>query len=1097
MTIRAVKSATRAVLFAAATASNAFADDPEYIAGAVYTIDGSRLTVTSGEGTLIVQTPASVTEICVTNGASLKIGIDDPFGATPSMQLFGKERDAGGYDFATLDLNGHSITIKNLDNRWYGQGYTPHPGPGRVVNTSSTEANVNISTATAESSFFFGNFVELPGRISVEVSDTSFFVLPTVSPAPLSALTMRDGTQLQILDRASKMMFVFEGSGADGTGAIRLAEISPTSKGLSLPYTLSAYPAVSVLDNLKDPNALSDASAQSVFGTTVGAPYRVVLSFSDFPAIDGYRITPYSAVATSAYTPNGWKVYEQRHDYIGYILVDERTGDDVPWYTKASQSSTTNISLSANTRIGRLFGTNTVLNLNATRSAPQFRLSGTGDEPLASISGSAAQTVRLENGSTILPTGLSSFFGTFTASGTPAIPNRIALVAGESAEHPLSISDSQNIVIVNGGTADVSVLLDSTRSGHFFGQMKDGENGRLGLVKRDAGERVIETEGATYTGPTAIHGGTLTVARRRSSYTARYIRITPLATKGVSSDYPWGMNEFTLLDGEGNAILWPTDAATKPTVSKPSATATPSPNAANLSQLTDNRPDTRMLMNKWADGSTDTYPPVTIDARTPVTFSSYRWNSPHNNSADEPRTPLKWKVEVSNDNVNWTLCDIGEQAWTSADTTAKAAGWTGNSVTRGPFALKGCAEAAGTAFYELSKQYFADGSARDTSRPLKARYFRLRVYETQNPNGDANSYGWQVAEVSLWKNGARLIWPITTAEPVLVGSGMLTSHNSRLTNLVNNVIWAEGDGDMGNEATGEGEPERTFITRMPSFVVIDAGQEIEFDAYSFTTTGEAASQNNRLPKSWRFQGSLDGSDYYSIDEVGCYVAPPDVMTGSYKTVGPFSVADRFLLTGSTAANSLGDTSPVTIDADATLKLATDYEKFGPLSGAGTVELEWGAVGEINAITDATFSGNVTGRGTLAVCGTNTQTFAGATLSGAETLELNGGAIAGAATFGGKDVTVAFNGGATRAVLSGIGTLTVAGDVKYAFPDVSNVDSYAVTLFKATAIPAESKALLQAGAIEGEVPRNWKYGVTVTDTTVTLYGHRRGLLISIQ
>ena len=49
-----------------------------------------------------------------------------------------------------------------------------------------------------------------------------------------------------------------------------------------------------------------------------------------------------------------------------------------------------------------------------------------------------------------------------------------------------------------------------------------------------------------------------------------------------------------------------------------------------------------------------------------------------------------------------------------------------------------------------------------------------------------------------------------------------------------------------------------------------------------------------------------------------------------------------------------------------------------------------------------------------VCGTDVQTFDGASLSGVKTLELNGGAIAGTAAFGGNDVTVAFNGGAIGA-----------------------------------------------------------------------------------
>ena len=34
-----------------------------------------------------------------------------------------------------------------------------------------------------------------------------------------------------------------------------------------------------------------------------------------------------------------------------------------------------------------------------------------------------------------------------------------------------------------------------------------------------------------------------------------------------------------------------------------------------------------------------------------------------------------------------------------------------------------------------------------------------------------------------------------------------------------------------------------------------------------------------------------------------------------------------------------------ISNNATLKLATDYEKFGPLSGAGTLDLVLNAVGE--------------------------------------------------------------------------------------------------------------------------------------------------------
>ena len=87
------------------------------------------------------------------------------------------------------------------------------------------------------------------------------------------------------------------------------------------------------------------------------------------------------------------------------------------------------------------------------------------------------------------------------------------------------------------------------------------------------------------------------------------------------------------------------------------------------------------------------------------------------------------------------------------------------------------------------------------------------------------------------------------------------------------------------------------------------------------------------------------------------------------------------------------------------------------------------------------------------------------------------------------------GGATGAMLSGIGTLTVAGDVKYAVPDISGIGSYSAALFTAASIPAESKALLSAGKFAGAV-RGWEWSVAVTDTTVTLCGHKRGIIIMV-
>ena len=497
-------------------------------------------------------------------------------------------------------------------------------------------------------------------------------------------------------------------------------------------------------------------------------------------------------------------------------------------------------------------------------------------------------------------------------------------------------------------------------------------------------------------------------------------------------------------------------------------------------------------MPKWADGNTETYPSATIDAGATVSFSSYRWYTAHNNGADKDRMPTRWKVEISTDNVTWQTCDVSAYGWTTEDQT-KSSSWTGeNSVPRGPFVM-GAADASASSLYTLGSSCFADGTARDTHRKLKARYFRLRVYETQNPNAGANAYGWQMAEFSLWKEGARLQWPADIAEPFLSGSWLLTSHNSALSNLVNNVLWAEGDANVDENTP---EPERTVVCTLPSYVTIDAGQEIEFDAYSFTTTGTPGNQNDRLPRAWRLEISEDGETFSCVDDVGNYTVPASVLATPYQTVGPFEIASKFPYLDTSAANSIGDRSPVAVSNNATLKIDADYEKFGPLSGAGTLDLSWNAVGEINACAPATFSGSVTGAGTLAVCGDSVQTFDGATLSGVKTLELNGGAIAGTASFGGNDVTVAFNGGATRAALSGIGTLTVTGDVKYALPDLTGLDSYSVALFTATNIPAASQALLAAGEPDN-IPHRWAWSVSVSGTSVVLRVNRRGIAMIIR
>lgn len=1032
----------------------------DYVTDATCTIEGSRLTVVSGNGTLASPTPDTITEICISNGASLKIGVDNPFAVPCDMIVFG-----------TLDVNGRSFEALRFYN-YLGEADILWDGYGRVVNTSSDAVTLTLTGDMTSGTTFLGTFEELPGKINIVSSNVRFWLRSPIVENHFSSLLLnRAGASLFTLDGPNNIRFVLYPP-ADATKPIYLGELCPTFGGM--PVFVGSGSVTSYVSGNGAANLFDDKANTPWLAAEPGTQ-TVTFSTSRFVSIDGYRITPYDGTnSVPSNRPSGWDVYLCRGSDMAWTLVDSQR--DFQWYSRQYTTSSTNILFSSAARYGSPFGTNTAITLNGSA-----RISGNGTTTAGTLSGTG--TVKIEDGSTFAPGDISSFTGVFTAASSSYADEMsiLELSARGGKEQPVSIPDAANLAIVNGGTETVSVLLDDAREGErLFGKLSDGANGKLGLVKRGTGERVIETEDAAYTGPTAIHAGTLTVARKRTSgtsVTARYIRFTPLTmAESTSNDYgyPWSANEFKIFDENGAVVAWPTGTTA-------SRAAKAGESSSALSAFIDGNTTTRMLMPKYTSGSE--LPPVVIDTQTGVTFASYSWWTPANANELKARVATSWRVEISDDGENWTVCD--------SKSAPVAASWS-KTVTeaRGPYSLNGDAKSSGSGLYTLPAEMFADGTSRDSHRKLRAQYFRFHVYETVNPEGSADSWGWQLAEIGLMKDGQRVDWPEETTGAL---SGSALASATTYVSLYNNVLSNQYGGVI---IEGIPTPERAFMRSVPSFVTINAHQVLEFDAYSLTSTGPASSQNDRLPKTWKLKASLNGSDYYDIDSVSAYVPNANVRTKAYQELGPFPVAEKWPLLDMGAGDSLGDRSPVVIDENATLKLNTDYEKFGPLSGAGTLNLAFGAVGEINACAPATFSGKVTGEGTLAVCGTDVQTFDGATLSGAKTFELNGGAIAGTASFGGNNVTVAFNGGATGAALSGIGTLTVTGDVKYATPDVSGIESYSVTLFTATNIQSEVQRLLMRGEFV-EASRKWNWGVTVTDKTVILHGNKRGTTIVIR
>lgn len=1074
---------------------SALADDGSaYVTGAECEVSNEWLFVKSGIGTITNQFKVagkSATHLQIEEGATLKLGIDVPFNPSALIHLFG-----------TLDLNGHDLSALRMDNSipFVKADGSDQPTlidtnslrrvPGRIINTSVTGVRLNLSSAGE--TVFYGSIEECPGKISFETANAPFQYYSAVAEIPPSSVTVKGTSTLRYETAPYRFKFVFQPP-SDPTKPIRLGEIELTYRGKTVPLGTAVYAtssdssAGSRFLNIKDCTAIMEWVASEPGVQTVS------VTLSKPSQVDGYRITPGNGTDGR---PTGWDVYAYR-DSFGSVLVDSRR--DVQWYSRRERHTMTNFTFNAYAKLGPAFGTNTAVALTSTAS-PAFRISSIEPLPVGTLTG--AGNIQLEQGSALEPGDISGYTGAFAATGDAWWKiGRVCLSALRGGtEQPVSVTSAQNLAVENGGAEPVSVLLDDSRADeHLFGKLADGENGALGLVKRGSGERVIETEDAAYTGPTAIHGGTLTVAKRRSApYSARYIKITPTATYGTyDSSSTWGMNEFVLLDANGNRVSWPSGTSADKLGGGGNVSGATAPG-----KLIDGDTTTRMLVK----ASTDivyTYPPVVIDTSNGVTFVSYEWWSPHGNSADKNRTPIQWTVEISDDKEHWVVCDCGESSWTSADDAAATAGWTGaNSVMRGPFTASGHAKSTGTKLYTLEAESFGAGSpvaARDTHRKLKSRYFMFQVKETANPERDANSYGWEAAEISLYKDGERVDWP-AAVKINLYGANLNNNNNSKLTNLVNNVIWEPTGGVTGEGSTAE----RAFVMEVPSYVVIDAGEEIEFDAYAFYSTNPGGTFTARIPKAWNFgittKSTLSEADpfadFSAIDWMGNYTPGTDyVITQAYQRIGPFDVASKFPILDTDAANSIGDRSPVAIDEGATLKIDADYEQFGPLSGAGSLDLVLNAVGEINACAPATFSGSVTGEGTLAVCGTDVQTFDGASLSGVKTLELNGGAIAGTASFGDNDVTVAFNGGATGAALSGIGTLTVTGEVKYALPDLAGQSVYSATLFTATNIPAASQELLGTGVVDA--PHGWLCNVTVTATSVTLEARKRGLLLLIK
>ena len=982
----------------------------------------------------------------------------------------------------TFDLNGHTETVQNFGNAPTSGGSISSrrdASAAAIVNTSAEAATL----ATRDENAFFGRVTESPGAITIRAGgNMTMFAGPAGTVGPSKIETGGAGRSLSYT-RWSQFCFYFHAPRGDGQ-TFALSEIQLTYKGVPIP--LSSIYSESITGNSLLSKAhpyahLVDGFSSTYWEADAGTNVYVIIYVRDYQRVDGYR---FAASGTTLRTPKSWDVYAFRAAPIGWMRLDSRRDeraigaqDGGSWASNFGSNLSTNYLFRTSEFIGEPITADTAFELtgSTTTAEPGIRVSSL--EPFFAGKVSGFRNIRLEDGSAFAPADLTEWTGNFIFQGVGSRDRMCRILLSSERGGPAEqvvryTATNANVSVENVGTQPVSVLLnDDSPDTPLYGRLADG-NGPLGLVKSGSGTRTVETQDAAYTGPTVVHAGTLKVAgplASGASVTAHYLRIVPTQVKGGvgwadNNMYNWGMNEFQLLDGSGNVVPWPSDKQ---------LTADNNGAGANtFANLVDGNITTRCIVKNVDSSKTSpVLPPVTISSVTGFTFSGYRWYTPHQNVVDENRTPVALEIEVSDDGTNWTTVDVRNVPWV-ADETSYANGKPG--ILRGPYGLFGSSSGV-SPLYTIPSAFFADTTARSTRAPaLKARHFRFTPHATWDPASDVNAYGWQVSEFSLYRDGERVDWP-AGATPVLRGGEMHTVNGSALSKFCDNVITG---------GTDNATLHRCFVRTMPSYVTVDAGEELTFDAYTFFSAAGGCNWQ-RIPTAWTLAVSTNGTDWCDIDSR--VVSPSTLSQAYYAQQGMYSVGNVYpLLDATTARDSLGDESPVTIDSGATLEIAADYEKFGTLSGAGTLRLRPGATAEINALpSPAEFSGTVSGAGTLVVSGVATQAFNNATLSGVETLEVDGGVVTGTASASGA-LSVAFGGGTWFGELATGGALTVTGAPVIGLPSDPGA-AFRKTLFTYTSIDATSAAALAAATFDTsvELPKNLKPHVNVGATACVL------------
>ena len=892
------------------------------------------------------------------------------------------------------------------------------------VTNSGASATLTVGEGDAAGTFY-GSLAN--AAVALTKTGTNLFTIVGAADAQQGgALNVQGGTMAW----GTGVRYIRIRPGATRSGAApAIGEIQLTFRGRPLPWPAGTSTSASSSVGTNTSWMVYDNNSRS-YWLASGAPAWIIVDAKAPQMCDGYRW--YTSTADSGSDPLNWTV-EVSADSASWFVADVRTNQTV---------TTARSALGGDFAFSGAWPCDVAGDATVAGIASGAKLNVMlPDEAVSALTGSGA--LALASGSSLRVDDLSGFSGAVSGAGRLLLGGSTPLLVPTAAER---------VTAVNDGLTPATVTVGAGGELLFGGALADGAS-TLGLTKQGGGALTVIDAGSTYSGDTRVEQGTLKV--QAPMWNFRYIRFNPtqeLATGKDPNGYELCIAEFQLTSN-GVTVAYPVGSTA--TAPYPSHVSYPPSKAINglISGSTSERWLSTVIPN-----------PLTIDTKVGVSFNGYRVYESGCNSADTGRTPTIWTVEGSDDGVSWiTLC--GE----SGVSVPPFVNLVGQSL--GDFSAR-------PAHFTLPLEFYGEtNSAALKVAAVTARYLRFTVTDTRLSAADFANTGFQLDELQLMRNGSPLLYPTNTVasapgDGYNDGSGRYFSPPM----AVDNILPVPGT-----------DTNRWYSVAMVNPLTVDMGRPMTFDAYRWYT---GPNGTGRDPLGWKLEVSNNTTNWYTVD----------VQTNQEITLTRNVVAGTWALdipAGLRAVDVIPDGSRTYVASGSALRIEAGSETVGPLSGAGTVSLG-AAVFGLNGFEDAVFTGGITGTGTVEKAGDATQTISGAlsfsgeiivdagtldltgaTLNGVTNIVIrSGGTLAGAASVSGN-LTVAFEGGKTRANLDVSGALTVTGAVTLVLPEGAALP-YTQRLFAYASADAATKAAL-AAATTLDVPAGYFASVNVTDT----------------